>query len=100
MAKELTLQQIEWNSSAIQFYEWTATPRACAVNRMRDQLLAGARFSLDKDGGVRRRDPFDLFEHRLQSRTFAYNLPRAADNLGRAAAVFTHAEHDARRYRL
>src|ERR1700693_4817880 len=44
------------------------------MNRVRDQLLASACFSLDKNGGIRRRDPFDLFEHRLQSTTIAYDL--------------------------
>jgi hypothetical protein len=31
-------------------------------------------FSLDKNGGVHRSDPLDLFEHSLQSRTIAYEL--------------------------
>src|SRR5258708_8154716 len=44
------------------------------MNRVRDQLLAGAGFSLDKNGGIRRRNPFDLFEHRFQSRTIASDL--------------------------
>jgi hypothetical protein len=30
---------------------------------MRDQFLAGSSFSLDKNGGTRRRDLFNLFEH-------------------------------------
>jgi hypothetical protein len=33
------------------------------VNRARDQLFAGTRFALDKNGGIRRRDLLDLFEH-------------------------------------
>ncbi len=44
------------------------------MNRARDQLLAGACFTLDKNGGIRRSDSFDLFEHCLQSRTVAYEL--------------------------
>src|SRR5580692_99169 len=44
------------------------------MNRVRDQLLAGAGFSLYKNGGIRRRNPFDLFEHRFQSRTVTYDL--------------------------
>src|ERR1700676_4277502 len=48
------------------------------MNRVRDQLLAGAGFSLNKNGGIRRRNPFDLFEHRFQSRTIAYDLLESA----------------------
>ena len=44
------------------------------MDRARDQLLAGACFALDKNGGVRRRDAFDLFEYGFQSRTVAYDL--------------------------
>src|SRR5579864_2818811 len=44
------------------------------MNRACDQFLASTCFSLDKNGGIRRRDPFDLFEHRFQSGTIAYDL--------------------------
>jgi hypothetical protein len=63
MAKKLALEQIERDSSAIQFYERASAPHAKIVNRARDQLLAGAGFALDKNRGIRRRDLLDLFEH-------------------------------------
>src|ERR1700733_8006493 len=49
-------------------------PRTGVVNGVRNKLLAGARLPLDKYGGVRRRDVCDLFEHRFQRRTAAYDL--------------------------
>ena len=52
--------------------------RADVVNRARDQLLARTGFSLDKNGGIRRRDALDLFEHRFQSRTIADELLESA----------------------
>jgi hypothetical protein len=58
------------------------------------------RISLDKDGSIGRCDAFDLFEHRLQGPTIAYDLPGAADVAWRAAAVSTHVDRDARRYLL
>ena len=48
------------------------------MNRARDQLLAGACFSLDKNGGIRRRDAFDLFEHRFQRSALTYDLLESA----------------------
>src|SRR5437868_9697739 len=78
VAEELTFQQIQRDGSAIQPYERASTARAELVNGMRDQLLAGACFSLDEYGGIGRRDAFDLFEHRFQSRTVAYNLLESA----------------------
>jgi hypothetical protein len=89
MPKELTLQQFERNRSATQRYERMSTPRAAVVNRLRDQLLAGAALSLNKNGGLCRRDKCDLFEHRSQRRTFAFDLPTpVVDHPGQAAAEF------------
>src|ERR1700752_3395964 len=48
------------------------------MNRMRNQFLARAGLSLDKNRGIRRRNAFDLFEYRLQSRTIAYHLLKSA----------------------
>src|SRR5713226_6014278 len=78
VAKKLAFQQIERNGRAIQFNEWASAPRAQIVNRACDQLLAGACFSQDKNGGIGRRDAFDLFEYRFQSRTVAYDLLESA----------------------
>jgi hypothetical protein len=101
MPKQLTLQQCESDSSATQLYEPTSAPRATAANRLRDQLLAGAGLSLDKNGGICRRDTFNLFEHRSQRRTLAYDLPTpVVDDLGQAAAEFAPDGRDSSRYRL
>ena len=63
MAEKFAFQQIEWNSSAIQFYEWASAALAQIVNRPRDQFFSCASFSLDKNSGVRRRDLLDLLKH-------------------------------------
>jgi hypothetical protein len=48
------------------------------MNRVRNQLLAGAGLSLDKNSRIRGRNPFNLFEHRLQSRAAADDLLKSA----------------------
>src|SRR2546427_7326082 len=52
VAKKFTFQQIQGNGSTIEPYEGAPTPRAEVVNRARDQLLAGASFSLDQHSGT------------------------------------------------
>src|SRR4029077_19761266 len=39
MPEEFAFQQVKWNGSAIQLYEWTAASRAQIVNRAGDQLF-------------------------------------------------------------
>src|SRR5258708_25202432 len=78
MAKELAFQKIKRNGCTIQLYERASTPRAQIVNRTGDQLLACTGFSLDKNSRIRRGDLLDLFEHRFQSRTVAYDLLESA----------------------
>ena len=95
MTEELALQQIEWNGSAIQLYERASAPRTDVVNRVGDQLLAGAGFSLDKNGGIRRRNLFDLFEHGFESRAVAYQLFESAV----LTDLFTETESCDRRHR-
>src|SRR5579863_3273197 len=73
MAKKLAFQKIQRDGRAIHSHKRPSGPRAEVVNRVGDQLFAGACFSLDQDGRVRRRYAFDLFEHCFQSRTPAYN---------------------------
>src|ERR1700730_5660287 len=48
VAKELAFQQIQWNGSTIQSYERTSAPRADVVDRVCDELLASAGFTLDQ----------------------------------------------------
>src|SRR6266550_242197 len=78
VTKQLTLQKIQRNGSAIQSYKRASGARAEVVNGVRDQLLARPGFSLDKNGRTSRRDPFDLLEHRFQSRAVAYHLLESA----------------------
>jgi hypothetical protein len=78
VAKKLAFQQIERNGGAIQLYERAPEARAEIVNRARDQLLAGTCFALDKNGGIRRGDPLNLFEYCFQSWTATYDLLESA----------------------
>ena len=78
VAKELAFQQIEGNSSAIQFNKRASAPHAQIVDRARNQFLARACLSLDENGGIGRGDAFDLLEHRFQSRTVTYDLLESA----------------------
>jgi len=77
VAKKFTFEQIERNGGAIQPHEGTPATRAEVMDRVCDQLLAGAGFSLNKNGGIRWRHPFDLFEHRFR----AGLLPMTCSNL-------------------
>src|SRR5258708_4750689 len=74
VAKKLTFQQIQRDGSAIQFYEGASAPRAEGVNRAGNQFLSGAGFSLDKNRVIWRPDPFNLFQHRFQSRAATDDL--------------------------
>jgi len=59
---------------AAQFTLTNARPdRVLIVNSVRDQLLAGAGFSLNKYSGIGWRYSFNLFEHRYKRRTLAYD---------------------------
>ena len=78
MAEELAFQQIEGNGGAIQLHEWASAPPADVVNRARDQLFAGACFSLDQHGRIGRRYPLDLIEHDLKRRAITYDLLKSA----------------------
>src|SRR5580698_3882428 len=78
MAKKLAFQKIQRDGRAIHSHKRPSGPRAEVVNRMRDQLLAGACFPLDQDGRVRWRYALDLFEYCFQSRTAPYNPLEAA----------------------
>src|SRR6266849_6975912 len=78
VAKELTFQQIQRDGSAIQFYKRASAPRAEVMNRARDQFLSSAGFTLDKNRGIGRRDPFDLFQHSFQSWTATDDLLESA----------------------
>src|SRR5580765_7686265 len=78
VSKKLTFQQIQWYCSTIQPHKRPSAARADVVDRVCDELLAGACFSLNKNCRTGRRDPFDLFEHCFQSRTVTYYLLESA----------------------
>jgi hypothetical protein len=78
VTKKLTFQQIQRNGSAIQPYERPPASRAEVVNCLRDQLLAGACLPLDKDSGISRRHPFDLFKDLFQGNASANDLLESA----------------------
>src|SRR3984885_1701893 len=78
MAKKFAFQQIERNRSAIQFYVGAPAARADIVNRARDEFLARAGFTLEKNGGIGWCDSFDLSEDGFQRRAIAYQLLESA----------------------
>jgi len=57
--KDLALQQVRRNRTAIEHDERTLGPRAALVKRVRDELFAGTSFALDEDGDVRGRRAVD-----------------------------------------
>src|SRR5208282_4940908 len=78
VAEELTFQQIQWNGSTIQSHKRPPGSRADVVDRVCDEFLAGAGFSLDQHGRTGGCDAFNSFEHCFQSRTVAYDLLESA----------------------
>ncbi|HJY93250.1 MAG TPA: hypothetical protein VJ255_23390, partial [Candidatus Acidoferrum sp.] len=79
VAKELTLEQIEWNGGTVQLYQGPAAARARIVDRVSDEFLASAGLALDEHSRVRRRNPFGLLKHDSQGRAVAYDLLESAD---------------------
>src|SRR6202035_72279 len=66
MTKEFTLQQASGNRGAVQLDEDAVFPRAHAVNRARDKLLAGSGFTKDQHGGIAGRNRSCLGQDLLQ----------------------------------
>jgi hypothetical protein len=81
VTEQLAFQQIQRNGSAIQLYEGAPASRAEVVNRLRDQFLAGACLSFDKNGGICRGHALDLFKYRLQGGALAYDLLKSASTM-------------------
>src|SRR5580693_8000645 len=79
MAKELTFEQVEGNGRTVQFDQRVAAAGAGIMDRVSDEFLASAGFSLDEHSGVRRRNPLGLLQHDSQSRAVAYDLLESAD---------------------
>jgi hypothetical protein len=69
MAEEFALQQSARNRRAVEGHETVLAARAGLMNRLCDHLLAGARFALNQDGGVHRRNHVYLVEQSPEFRT-------------------------------
>jgi hypothetical protein len=79
MAKELTFEQVEGNRRTVQLDQRLAATGTRIVNRVSDEFLASAGFSLDQNSRVHRRNPFGLFQNGSQGRTVADDLLESAD---------------------
>src|ERR1700758_1063359 len=78
MSKQLTLQEIEGDGSAVKFDEGASTARAQIVNGMRNQFLSGSGFSQNPHSGVGRCYLSHFQQCRLQSRAVADDLFKLA----------------------
>ena len=63
VAEQLRLDQRVGQRAAAHLDERLGRPQRVVVDRVRDQLLAGARLAADQHGGVGARDLRDLIEH-------------------------------------
>src|ERR1700747_1235227 len=78
-AKDLTFEQVEGNRRTVQLDQRLAATGTRIVNRVSDEFLASAGFSLDQNSRVHRRNPFGLFQDGSQGRTGADDLLESAD---------------------
>jgi hypothetical protein len=74
MAEELALQEVFRDRGGVDRDERLGRSRAVAVQRPRDELLAGARFPRDEDGRMRLREAPDRAEHLLHRRRLPEDL--------------------------
>jgi hypothetical protein len=79
MAKELTFEQVEGNRRTVQLDQRLAATGTRIVNRVSDEFLASAGFSLDQNSRVHRRYPFGLFQNGSQGRAVADDLLESAN---------------------
>ena len=77
VAEQLALDQLAADRRAVHRHEGAALPRARLVQRLRHQLLAGARLAADQHGEVGLRDLPDRLEHRAHARPAAHQVPHA-----------------------
>ncbi len=73
VAEELALENVRRDRAAVDRQEALVAPRAREVQRVGDQLLAGAALADDEDGRLGRRDQAHLLEE-------DFHLRRAADD--------------------
>ncbi len=74
MAEQLRLEQVLGHRAAVDCDERLILARARAVNRAREQLLAGARFAGDEDARLGIRDHARLLQARLHGRAARNDL--------------------------
>jgi hypothetical protein len=78
MTEQFAFQKIEGNSRAIQLDKRTSASRACIVDGMGNQLLAGAGLTLNQNRGVSGRNTFHLSKHGFKRRAVPDNLLECA----------------------
>jgi hypothetical protein len=88
VAEELALDQRLGDRTAVDRDERRGTPRAALVDRLRDDLLAGAALAFDQDRRLGRRDPFDLLADRRDRARIADQRRRAVAR--RSARALAH----------
>ena len=71
VAEQLALENVLAQRRAVERHERLLLPRAVLVDRLGDQLLAGAGLALDQHGGVGRRDPLQPVDHVVHLRAVA-----------------------------
>ena len=78
MPKQLTLQEIEGDGSAVKLDEGASAARAQIVNGLGNQFLSRSRFSQNQHSGIGRCYLFHFQQCRLQSRAVADDLFKMA----------------------
>src|SRR5262249_56152608 len=77
VAEELARDQRLGDRAAVHRDERLAAPRAVLVDRLGEELLAGAALPLQEDAGVGRRDARDLLEERAHRGRLAHDRTEA-----------------------
>jgi hypothetical protein len=77
--EQIALDQVVRDRAAVDDHERPLGTRACRVNRLRDQLLAGAGLALDQDAQIGGGDPGEHREQLAHLRRFAEQRAEAAD---------------------
>ena len=75
MTEELAFEQSCRNGGAVELHESIRTPGAEIMDCTRDQFFPCPGCTIDKHGGVRRCDNFDLHEHPPQRHALPYDFP-------------------------
>ena len=81
MTEQFAFQEIKGNSRAIQLDECTPASRACFVNGLGNQFLAGAGFAVNQNGRVGGCNTSDLFKHRFKRTARPDNLLKCTRGL-------------------